>query len=83
MPDLLDELVSRWVAWDAKALVTSRLRRPPTNWLQTETARLADAINALGLNGNALHDRAAELRRDGLDAESAVRRAAEEQGVEQ
>lgn len=82
MPDpALDELVAAWVAWDAKALITGRLRRPPDHWLHAESARLVDAIKALGLDGNALHNRVAALRRGGVDAETAVRQAAAEKGV--
>lgn len=71
MPDLLDALVAAWLRWDAS---------PKSE--HTAHAK-ADAIVALGLDGNRLHDRVAALRRDGMDAESAVRRAAAEQGVEQ
>lgn len=71
MRDLLDELVRAWLRWDAQP--------------KSEHAAHAksDLIAALELDGNRLHDRVAALRRDGLDAESAVRRAAVEQGVEQ
>lgn len=71
MRELLDALARAWLRWDSQP--------------RSEHAAhaKADAIAALDLNGNVLHDRVAALRRDGMDAESAVCRAAVEQGVVQ
>ena len=47
---LTDELIAAFLAWDAACL--NRPRHPPTNWLITETRRLAAAEQALHMPHN-------------------------------
>lgn len=65
----LDGLVDAWLKWD----------RYPGH--ESAAHAKCDAIAALGLDSNLIHNRTAELRQTRMDAESAVRQAAAEQEV--
>lgn len=85
-PDPVERLIEAWTTWDRVAARTPKF--PTNHWLYHEAHALADAIAALGLNGNRLHQLVAAHRRravaghpEGLTIPDAIQSAINEMAL--